>query len=107
GIGLKSGAANITDNIIAHSDNNGVYDTGDKDRTSIANNVFFMNLYSNLRTLKGADETAIDDKEMDLLDEVGFKKSSGNTVKNPGFTVDAKWLDAVSKRTSASPGKLV
>jgi hypothetical protein len=48
----------------------------------------------------------IDDKGMDMLDEVGFQKATGNEVKNPQLPVDAAWLDSASKRTAATPGKL-
>ena len=46
----------------------------------------------------------LDDKEMDLLEEVGFKKVSNNEVKNPQLPVNPQWLDQVSKRTAATPG---
>ena len=106
-IGLTGGFAAITDNILAHSDNNGIYDTANPEKTVVSGNVFSMNMFSNLKYLSGPRDTAIDDKEMDLFDEVGFKKAEGNEVKSPGLTYPGKWLDAVSKRTAAIPGKLV
>lgn len=105
GIGLGA-QANVVGNIIAFSDNNAIYHTAESDRTTLADNLFFMNLYSNLKTSVDGRELAVDDKQMELLEEVGFKKASGNEVKNPELAVDPQWLDQVSKRTAASPGKL-
>src|SRR5205823_3795052 len=51
-------------------------------------------------------DTPIDDSQMDLLDEAGFKEVKGNVVKNPELPVDKEWIDQVSKRTAALPGKL-
>lgn len=105
GIALK-GSADVSGNIIAFSDSNGVYMTADAAKSKLDRNVFFMNLYSNLKFFLDGKDIPIDDKEMDSLDEIGFASAADNEVKNPNLPVDAKWLDAVSKRTSASPGKL-
>lgn len=106
GLALKGSAA-VTNNLIAFSDSNGIYMTAKPDKTSLEGNVFFMNLYSNLKVFTDGKDTPIDDKEMDLLDEVGLQKVGGNEVKNPQLPVDPAWLDHVSKRTAATPGKLV
>src|SRR5439155_25864687 len=88
------------------SDQNGIYMTTAAEGVSLSGNLFFMNLYSNLKFFHEAKDIPIDDQSMDQLDEVGFKDASGNEVKNPHLAVDPKWMDAVSKRTSANPGKL-
>lgn len=105
GIGLKGNGV-LTNNIIAFSDNSGIYMTANAEKTVLENNVFFMNLYANLKFFNEGKDVSIDDKNMEDLEEVGFKKVSGNEVKNPKLAVDPTWLDHVSKRTSASPGKL-
>ncbi|MFO0598056.1 MAG: right-handed parallel beta-helix repeat-containing protein [Myxococcaceae bacterium] len=104
-IGLK-GNGKITDNIIAFSDSNGIYAPINPEKTVLSNNVFFLNQYSNAKFSVDGKDTPIDDKSMDSLDEVGLKAADGNVVKNPQFTFNAKWMDAVSKRASAIPGKL-
>ncbi len=106
GISLK-GFANVTDNIIAFSDSNGLYVAANYEKTTIANNLFFMNLWSNAKFYVDHKDTPIDDKSMDQLEEVGLKGFDGNVVKNPQLPVDPQWMDAVSKRTSSTPGKLV
>lgn len=104
-LGIK-GHAKITDNILAFSDSNGIYMPVNPEKTSLTGNLFFMNLYSNAKFSVDGKDTPIDDKSMDSLDEVGLKAASGNEVKNPQLPVNPKWMDAVSKRTSATPGKL-
>jgi hypothetical protein len=81
--------------------------TANAEKSTLADNVFFMNLYSNLKYFIEGKDVPVDDKNMEDLEEIGFKKVAGNEVKNPQLPVDSKWLDHVSKRTSATPGKLV
>ncbi len=106
GLALK-GHATVAGNLIAFSDSNGIYLTANPEKSSLTDNVFFMNLYSNLKFFVDGKDLPVDDKEMELLEEVGFKKVSGNEVKNPQLPVDPAWLDHVSKRTASTPGKLV
>jgi hypothetical protein len=105
-IGMKSSAI-VANNIIAFSDSNGIYLTANPEKSTLEGNVFFMNLFSNVKFFVEGKDMPIDDKEMDSLEEVGFKKVAGNVVKNPELPIDPTWLDHVSKRTSATPGKLV
>lgn len=105
GLALKTNA-NVVGNLIAFSDSNGIYLTANPEKSTLENNVFFMNLYSNLKFFADGKDMPVDDKEMEMLDEVGFKKVAGNAVKNPDLPVDPTWLDHVSKRTAATPGKL-
>ena len=100
------GPAVITNNILANSDNNAVYLTVDASKVTLTGNVFSMNLFSNVKVLRGSEEIGIADADMDSLDEVGFKAASDNAVTNPKFELDPKWLDRFSKRTSSKPGKL-
>lgn len=104
-LGLK-GPTNVVGNIIANSDSNGVYSNTAPETLTLVDNLFFMNLYSNVKISVNGKDSPIDDAQMDLLEEAGFKDVKGNVVKNPELQVDKDWLDAVSKRTSASPGKL-
>ncbi|GMU59626.1 MAG: hypothetical protein AMXMBFR34_13890 [Myxococcaceae bacterium] len=105
GLALKA-QGTVTGNVIAFSDSNGIYMTASADKSTLDGNVFFMNLYSNLKFFIEGKDIPIDDKNMEDLEEIGFKKVAGNEVKNPQLPVDSKWLDHVSKRTSATPGKL-
>lgn len=99
--------ADITGNILAHNDNAAIYANGALDRTSVTKNVFAMNLFANL--LSGADgvKASVDDKTMELLEEVGLKAIDGNQVTGHGLPLDSAWLDKYSQRTSSQPGKVV
>jgi parallel beta-helix repeat protein len=101
-----TGPATITNNIIAFCDNNGIYMTIAPDRTTVSNNVFFMNQFSNLKAGVGGKDVVVDDKTMDLFEEVGFKAAEGNTVANPGVALDPAWLNGTTKRTPAEQGKV-
>ena len=101
------GPATITNNILVHSDNNALYVTTLPEKVSMTGNVFFMNLFSNLQFYSEYRKTSIDDTAMDTLDEVGLKAFEGNEVKNPQLEFDPRWMDRYSKRTAATPGKLV
>lgn len=106
GLALKA-PGQVTGNLIAFSDSNGIYMTAKPEQSTLEGNVFFMNLFSNLKFYLEGKDMPVDDKDMDLLEEVGFKKVAANVAKNPELPVDAAWLDHASKRTAASPGKLV
>lgn len=101
------GAAIVTNNILINSDNHGVFMEVLAEKVSVTNNVFFMNLFSNLQASANGQKVAIDDAAMDELEEVGLKAFDGNQVVNPQLEFDPKWMDAFSKRTAAQPGKLV
>ncbi len=100
------GPATITDNILAYNDDQGVYTTADPAQVTIAHNIFFLNLFANVKFSVNSQWMAVDNKNMDLLDEAGFKSIEGNELKNPQLPVDKAWMDKYSKRTSALPGKL-
>jgi hypothetical protein len=101
-----SGPANITNNIFGHCDNNAIFSSAPTERTSITNNVFFMNLFSNFKLFLDSKDVVVDDKSMDMLEETGLKAFEGNTVKNPNLPLDSDWLDGAAKRTAAQRGKV-
>ncbi len=97
------GPAIITNNILAFNDDQGVYQTGEREKITLTDNVFFMNLFANIK----AGDVGLGDKQMDQLEELGLKAYSGNEVKNPQLPLDKTWMDKYSKRTAGQPGKLV
>lgn len=108
GAGVALGApANVTENIFAHCDNNAIFITINPERTSVTKNVFFMNLWSNLKIFVEGRDVPIDDKSMELLEECGLKAFDENAVGNPELPFDPAWLDGAAKRTAGQPGKLV
>lgn len=100
------GPAVVTNNLLVNSDNNAIYMTVLPEKVSLTRNVFFMNLFSNLKFGMEGRETSIDDKSMGDLDEVGLKAFEDNVVKNPQLELDPKWLDRYSRRTASKPGKV-
>lgn len=106
GIAL-SGHADVRANIIAYCDNNAIDARLPKlEKTSIRDNVFFMNLWSVLKTSTNGIPVAVDAKTMDLLEELGLKDCSGNRIEDPGLRLDPAWIDLYSQRTARQPGKV-
>ena len=99
--------ADISGNLLAHNDNAAIYTNGALDRSSVTKNTFAMNLFANLLTGEGGVKAVVDDKSMELLEEVGLKAIDGNQVAASELPLDATWLDLYSKRTASQPGKLV
>ncbi|HEX7898562.1 MAG TPA: right-handed parallel beta-helix repeat-containing protein [Planctomycetota bacterium] len=107
GAGIQMGApCNITGNIFAHMDNNAIYCTIKPEKTSIQNNVFSMNLWSNFKMFLEGRDVAVDDKSMELLEEAGLKAFEGNEVANPELPLDPAWLDGTAKRSAGTKGKV-
>ncbi|MCC6810980.1 MAG: right-handed parallel beta-helix repeat-containing protein [Deltaproteobacteria bacterium] len=101
-----NGPANITNNILAHSDNNAIYLVYKAEKVSVTKNVFYMNLFSNLKFFLEGRDVSIDDKSMGDLEEVGLKAIDDNDVENPKLDYDEGWMDSFSKRTASQPGKV-
>lgn len=102
-----AGGAEVTGNILAHCDNNAIDCTTKPEWVSITGNLFFMNLWSNLRAAVEGNQVAVDDKSMDLLEEIGLAACEGNQVGDPGLALDKDWIALYSARTARQPGKLV
>ncbi|HZE96331.1 MAG TPA: right-handed parallel beta-helix repeat-containing protein [Planctomycetota bacterium] len=101
-----NGPCTITNNIIAHSDSNSIYQTFKAEKVSLTKNVFFANMFSNLKTYVDGKDIPIDDKNMGDLEELGLKAFEGNEVMDPQMPLDPAWLDLYSKRTAYQPGKV-
>jgi hypothetical protein len=101
-----NGPVNITNNLIAFQDNNALYMTFLAEKVSITKNVFFMNLFSNLKFFVDGKNLAVDNKNMGDLEEIGLKAFEGNEVLDPQIAIDKDWLDLYSRRTAYQPGKL-
>ncbi|MFO0983732.1 MAG: right-handed parallel beta-helix repeat-containing protein [Planctomycetota bacterium] len=101
-----NGPTNITNNILAHSDSNSIYQTYMAEKVSLTKNVFHQNLFSNLKCYYDNKDIVIDDKAMGDLEELGLKAFEGNEVLDPGLSFDPAWLDLYSQRTAYVPGKV-
>ena len=100
------GPATVTENILAHADNNAVYLAHEAGKVSVTKNTFFMNLWSSVKLYVDGRDVVVDHKSMDLLEEVGLRACDGNEVANPELELDAAWMDRFSRRTSAKRGKV-
>jgi len=102
-----NGPTNVTNNIIALNDNQAIYQTYPAEKVSITKNVFHMNLWANLKFFVEGRDVSIDNKSMEMLEEVGLKAFDGNEIADPQLALDKDWLDQVSKRTAPIKGKVV
>jgi len=111
GHGIKAqDAANITGNILMYADNQAVYfpstDASIWKKSTLKDNVFYNNLYANVRLIVDGNDAVIDKDTMDMFEEVEFKDQGGNENVDPGFDIDPVWMDRYSKRSSGSSGKV-
>ena len=108
GTGIRLvGGAEVSGNILAHCDNNAIDCTAKPEKVAVTGNLFYMNLWGNLRASVDGNQIAVDDKTMDMLEEMGLAGCEGNAVGDPGLAMDPAWIDLYSQRTSWQPGKLV
>jgi hypothetical protein len=109
GINTKVGV-DIENNLIGYTDNNAVviyrYGSDPLSVVSLKNNVFFMNSYSNFKFQLDGKDIAIDNSDMDSLEDLDFKDQGGNLVANPRLRLDKAWMDKFSRRKPAQAGKV-
>jgi hypothetical protein len=94
GIGIKVDKGTVIEgNIITLTANHGIW-LGNMPLTGITlkGNVFSRNLYSNVRFYLDGKDSAVDDSDMDSLEELAFGVLEGNTVADPELSYDAAWL---------------
>ncbi len=101
-----NGPAVVTNNILAGSDSNSIYQVYKAEKVSITKNVFFQNLFSNVKAYYEGKDILFDDKNMSDMDDLGYKACDGNEVLDPGLALDPAWLDLYSQRTAYVPGKV-
>lgn len=101
-----NGPTVVTNNIIAGSDSNSIYQVFKAEKVSITKNVFFQNLFSNVKAHYEGKDILFDDKNMGDMEDLGYKAVEGNEVLDPGLSLDPIWLDLYSQRTAYVPGKV-
>ncbi len=101
-----NGPTTVTNNILAGSDSNSIYQVYKAEKVSITKNVFFQNLFSNVKAYYEGKDILFDDKSMGDMEELGYKACDGNEILNPQLPIDPAWLDLYSKRTAYVPGKV-
>ncbi len=111
GLGINTKVAtDIVNNLIAYTDNHAVviYRYGDDPLAQITfkDNVFHMNGYSNFKFQMGSRDIAIDDSDMDALEDLDFKAEGDNRALDPKLRLDKAWMDKFSRRKPAETGKV-
>ncbi len=101
-----NGPTVVTNNIIMGSDSNSIYQVYKAEKISITKNVFFQNLFSNVKAYYEGKDILFDDKTMGDMEELGYKACDGNEILNPEFAIDPAWLDQYTKRSAYIPGKV-
>jgi len=101
-----NGPTIITNNIISGSDSNSIYQVFKAEKVTITKNVFFQNLFSNVKAYYEGKDILFDDKNMGDMEDLGYKACEGNEVLDPGLSLDPVWLDLYSQRTAYVPGKV-
>jgi len=101
-----NGPTVVTNNIIAGSDSNSIYQIYKAENISITKNVFFQNLFSNVKAYYEGKDILFDDKSMGDMEELGYKACDGNEVLDPGLALDPAWLDLYTQRSAYVPGKV-
>jgi hypothetical protein len=93
------GPAVVEKNLLAYSDNNGVYNLGNPEALSLSGNLFFANKFCNLRSEYGGAFGVADDASMELLEDIGLRACDGNRVEDPRLPLDGAWLGLLGKRS--------
>ena len=100
GIGIKVDKATvIEENIIALTTNHGIW-LGNIPLSgmTLKRNVFHRNLFAHVKFYLNGKDSAVDDTDSDVLEELGFGALEGNTLADPEFAFDAAWLDRFTRQ---------
>ena len=95
GIGIKIDKGTVIEsNVIALTANHGIWlGNFPLGGVQLKGNVFYRNLFANVKFYLDGKDSAVDDSDMDSLEELGFGALEENIVADPGLTYDAAWLD--------------
>ena len=95
GIGIKIDKGTVIEsNVIALTANHGIWlGNFPLGGVQLKGNVFYRNLFANVKFYLDGKDSAVDDSDMDSLEELGFGALEENIVADPGLTYDTAWLD--------------
>ncbi len=101
GIVLGGNVPAVVDgNVIQYVDNFAVTSEIRPSELVLTNNSYFRN-WSTFRWTEGAPPPTVDEKSMQLLDDLPFKKVEGNVVADGGFEIEPAFYASWFARTSA------
>lgn len=104
GVAIRvASAAVIEKNAFVAAGNTGIAVWAPADKVAINNNAFLMSMRANIASREGGRENMIGNKNLDELEDLGFKSAQGNKVIDAGLEgLKPEWIDAVTKHFIAS-----
>ncbi|RKG92805.1 hypothetical protein D7V88_04920 [Corallococcus terminator] len=104
GLALTGNAPAVVEgNVFQYIDNFAVRADSRLNEVVLTNNAFFRN-WAAFRSTQGMPPPTVDEKSMQLLADLPFKKAEGNVVADGGFDIDpafyASWFARTSQLTS-------
>ncbi|MCY1039726.1 right-handed parallel beta-helix repeat-containing protein [Corallococcus sp. bb12-1] len=104
GLALTGNAPAVVEgNVFQYIDNFAVRADSRLNEVVLTNNAFFRN-WAAFRSTQGMPPPTVDEKSMQLLADLPFKKADGNVVADGGFDIDpafyASWFARTSQLTS-------
>lgn len=99
------GPARLTANILAYSDNHGIYGVTEAAKVAVTGNVFAQNRFSNLSFELSGVRAVFNDKNTDDLEELGLQAGGQNVVVDPPFGFDPAAFGWKPKRAGLIEGQ--
>jgi hypothetical protein len=103
-IGVRANCpAIIENNVFVSCGNAAIAAYRDLDRISIDGNLFYLIPRDIVNSRASGTTVDITEKNLDELEDVGFKSTAGNAASDPGMTgLKPEWLDAYSRHLLAN-----
>jgi len=96
----------VQDNVFVSCGNAGISVFIDPARVSIDRNLFFLSPHDAIRSSAQGDSGEITEKNLDELEDLGFKSAADNAVHDPGLSgLKPEWVDAYSRHLIANYAK--
>jgi hypothetical protein len=98
--------AEVQDNLFVSCGNAGISVFIDPTRVSIDRNLFFLSPHDAIRSNAQDSAGQITEKNLDELEDLGFKSAGDNAVRDPGVAgLKSEWVDAYSRQLLATYAK--
>ncbi len=96
----------VQDNLFVSCGNAGISVFIDPARVSIDRNLFFLSPHDAIRSNAQGSSGEITEKNLDELEDLGFKSVADNAVRDPGVAgLKSEWVDAYSRQLLATYAK--
>jgi hypothetical protein len=93
----------LQDNVFVSCGNAAIALFLDPDRVHVDRNLFYLTPHDIVKGRVQGSRVDMTEKNIDELEDVGFKSASGNVVQDPGLTgFKLEWLDAYSRHLLAN-----